>query len=576
MYRFVSERAAPTPAQPTLEGHLKTSDEDYALRSDAPGALKEQAEDHLEPASDPGGAQSVGPTPEGSPQTTEAVTTEKETHGQILKSSALVGGSSVVNIAIGIIRTKALALLLGPAGYGLFGLYGSIANLTQSLAGMGVNSSGVRQIAAAVGSGDAERIALTTIVLRRTSIVLGALGALLLVVFSRQVSTVTFGSNRQATAVCLLSLAVFFQLVSWSQNALIQGMRRIADLAKIQVFGALFGTVFSILLVYFWRDKGVVPSLVSVALMSLAASWWYSRKIHIHTASITTSQINQEAAALLKLGFAFAAAGFMTMGVAYAVRIMLLRRVGFEATGYYQSAWTLGGLYVGFILQAMAADFYPRLTASADDDVQCNRLVNEQTHVGLLLAGPGVMATLTFTPVVIGLFYSAKFLAAVGVLRWICLGTTLQVITWPMGFIIVAKGRQTLFFATELAWTISSLALAWVCVKYFGLIGAGIALFGSYIVYGLLLYPIVNRLTGFRWSTSNKRTGALFLLLLMAVFCGFYVLPFILAASIGSLATLLSGLYSVRVLLTFVPWERIPTSLQRLLAPFRKVDRAFK
>ena len=112
----------------------------------------------------------------------------------------------------------------------------------------------------------------------------------------------------------------------------------------------------------------------------------------------------------------------------------------------------LGGLYVGFILQAMAADFYPRLTASAHDNPMCNRLVNEQTQVGFFLAGPGVLATLTFTPIVIGLFYSAKFLAAVAVLRWICLGTTLQVITWPMGFIIVAKGKQALFFAhgTEL------------------------------------------------------------------------------------------------------------------------------
>ena len=72
--------------------------------------------------------------------------------------------------------------------------------------------------------------------------------------------------------------------------------------------------------------------------------------------------------------------------------------------------------------------------------------MNEQTLVGLLLAGPGVLATLTFAPLVIALFYSAKFGAAVGVLRWICLGAMLQVITWPMGFIIVAKGQAGLVF----------------------------------------------------------------------------------------------------------------------------------
>jgi PST family polysaccharide transporter len=468
-----------------------------------------------------------------------------------------------------------MALLLGPSGYGLFGLYGSIANLAQSLAGMGVNSSGVRQIAAAVGSGNSEQVALTTVVLRRTSIVLGALGALFLVVASRQVSAVTFGNRQQTAAVCLLSVAVFFQLVSWGQNALIQGMRRIADLAKIQVLGALFGMVCSVILVYFWRDKGVVPSLVSVALASLAVSWWYSRKIHIQAPSMTASEVGREAGALLKLGLAFAATGFMTTGVAYAVRIMLLRNVGFEATGYYQSAWTLGGLYVGFILQAMAADFYPRLTASAHDNPLCNRLVNEQTQVGFLLAGPGVLGTLTFTPMVIGLFYSAKFLAAVSVLRWICLGTTLQVITWPMGFIIVAKGKQALFFATELSWTLASLGLAWVCVRSLGLNGAGIAFFGSYLFYGLLLYPIVHRLSGFRWSAANKRLGVISLSLITVVFCGFYVLPFLWAACVGILATLLSGLYSVRVLSRYVSLDRLPAPIRRLLRPFRPVSPSY-
>src|SRR5208337_3673317 len=168
-----------------------------------------------------------------------------------------------------IVRTKVMAVLLGPAGFGLFGLYGAIASLTQSIAGMGINSSGVRQIAVAVGSDDTQQIALTTAVLRRTSILLGMLGAVLLVVFSRQVSTLTFGSNQHAGAVCLLSIAVIFQLVSASQGALIQGMRRIADLAKMGVLGALFGTFISIPLVYFFREKGVVPSLVGIAAMTI-------------------------------------------------------------------------------------------------------------------------------------------------------------------------------------------------------------------------------------------------------------------------------------------------------------------
>ena len=219
----------------------------------------------------------------------------------------------------------------------------------------------------------------------------------------------------------------------------------------------------------------------------------------------------------------------------------------------------------------MAADFYPRLTSSAGDNTACNRLVNEQARVGLLLAGPGVIATLTFAPLVIALFYSAKFGAAVGVLRWICLGTTLQVIIWPLGFILVAKGKQAIFFATELAWTIASLSLAWICVRFFGLNGAGIAFFGSYMFSGFLLYPVVHRISGFRWSIANKRTGLLFLSLITVVFCGFNVLPRLWATCLGALAALLSGAYSIRVLSTFMSWDQVPHSVRRLLLHFRPV-----
>jgi enterobacterial common antigen flippase len=468
-----------------------------------------------------------------------------------------------------------MALLLGPAGFGLAGLYTSIISLTQSIAGMGINSSGVRQIAEAAASGDQHRVAKTTMVLRRTSVVLGLLGATLLVLFSKQVSIVTFGDARQRGAVCLISLAVLFLLISAGQGALIQGMRRIADVAKMNVIGALSGLVISIPVVYIMREKGIAISLVLVAAMTIITSWWYSRKIRIHFIHLTHSEIRQEAAGLLKLGIAFMASSLLVPGVAYFVRVLLLHKEGMAATGMYQSAWTIGGLYVGFILQAMGADFYPRLTAAITNHEECNRLVNEQTLVGLLIAGPGVLATLTCAPLVIALLYSAKFGAAVGLLRWICLGATLQVITWPMGFIIVAKGRPALFFAAELAWTVVALGLSYFWVTRYGLIGAAIAFFGSYIFHWILINPIARWLTGFQWSASNRRVGSLFLTVIAVLFGSFYVLPGTWAATFGVLLTISTTVYSVRFLLELVTLERmLPSAVRQSLCFIRRFSGA--
>ena len=185
-------------------------------------------------------------------------------------------------------------------------------------------------------------------------------------------------------------------------------------------------------------------SLVSVAVISIAASWWYSRRVQVGSVSITAADVLNDAASLLKLGFAFMVSGFLTMGAAYAVRLILARHVSLEAAGLYPSAWALSGLYVGYILQAMGTDFYPQLVALANNHDRCNRLVNDQARVSLLLAAPGVIATLTFAPFVISLLYSAQFAGAVEVMRWICLSMAMRVMTWPVGYISVAKNRQLL------------------------------------------------------------------------------------------------------------------------------------
>lgn len=499
----------------------------------------------------------------------EVNTNSQNSYGQILKSSVLIGSSSVLNIGFGIIRTKAMALLLGPAGVGLLGLFGSIYDLTRTVAGVGLNNSGVRQIAAAVGTGDAQRIARTVTTLRRVAYVTGALGALLLLIFSGPISWLTFGDGRYAGAVALLAAAVFLGDISAAQGALVQGMRRIADVARMSVLGAFYGTLFGVIIIYFYRERGIVPSLVCVAGMGILTSWWYARKIKVERVVIAWRQTLEESSALLRLGAVFMASGLMTLGAAYLIRIMVLREFNLEAAGCFQAAWALGGLYIAFILQAMGADFYPRLTAVADNNAECNRLVNEQAEVGLLLAGPGVVATLTFAPLIIQLFYSAEFAAAGEILRWICLGMMLRVACWPMGFILLAKGERGLFFWTELVSNLVFVGMTWLSIGVFGLAGTGVAFFGLYVVYGLGICLVVRRASGFRWSAANRQLALLLVPIVSAVFVAWYVLPRPAAVSFGALITVLVGGYSLKTLCKLIPLARFPRAARGALRFFR-------
>ena len=486
-------------------------------------------------------------------------------YGRIVKATALVGASSITNIVLAIVRTKIIAMLLGPSGVGLFGLFGSVADIVRTIAGTGINQSGVRQIAEAFGSNDGHRIAVTITTLRRTALVLGGAGAILLAVLCKPIARLTFGHEQYVSGVLLLAFAVAFSIVSDAQNALIQGMRRIGDLAKLTVIGGLAGTFFSIVIVYLWRESGVAASLVCVSAVSVITSWSFARRIKVERVVMTFLQVRREALALLTLGFMLMASASLTMIAAYLIRIVVLHAIDLDAAGLYQAAWTLGGLYIGFILQAMGADFYPRLTAVASDHAECNRLVNEQTEVSLLMAVPGLVVTLTFTPIVLHLFYSAKFWPAVELLRWICLGALLQVATSPITIIQLAKGAKNIFFLTRFASNTIHVGLAWGGLRLFGLVGAGIAFFAMSVIQFSLSYTVARRLSCFQWSAANRRLALFFAPVVISVFLASYLVSRAGLVIFGTALSLLAGVFSLKTLCALIPFHRLPRLAQTMI-----------
>lgn len=507
---------------------------------------------------------SVAASPSGD-EPTAGEAAARGSYRQILSSSAWIGGASVLNLTIGIVRTKIMAVLLGPAGFGLMGMFTAIVDLVRAVAEMGINNSGVRQIADAAASGDAQRVARTATVLRRTSWALGIGGALLLLVFAGPIAELTFGDRTHVAAVALLSLAVLLRLVGDARAALVQGLRRIADVAKIGVIAALFGTAISVPLVYWLRIEGVALALAAVAAAGAAASWWYSRKARIEHVAVPASVAFQEAQALLQLGVAFMASGLLMMGAAYVVRLIMIRQLGLDAAGLYQAAWTLGGLYVGMVLQAMGTDFYPRLVGVAKDHAACNRVVNEQTHVSLLLAGTGVLGTIGLSPWAVTLLYTPEFAAAAEPLRWICLGMALRVVSWPLGYVIIARGDRGLFFGAELAWTVVNVGLSWLFVGWYGVAGAGIAFFASYVFHIALVYTIVNRLTGFRWSATNLKALALYTVAIAVAAGAFHLLPQAIAMSVAVVAAVVAAGYALMELRRLTTGSGVPRSLRRFM-----------
>jgi len=485
-------------------------------------------------------------------------------HLRILKSTTIIGGSSVVNILFKIIQAKAAAILIGPSGVGLMGLFITTIGLASTIAGMGLGTSGVRQIADAAGSHDETNIAQTAITVKRLAFALGMLGSLIFFALRNPISQITFGGQQYAGALGLLSVVILLRTVAGAQNTLVRGVRRIGDLARSTVLGVALGTLLGLPVLYIWREAGVAPYLVLVAAATLLASWWYARKIRLASVALGWRAFIQGARGLLALGVVFMVTGLTTLATTYLVKVVVTRQLGLDATGLLQASNMLAVTYVGFILGAMGADFFPHLSAVTHDNQQSNDLINAQVEVGLLFAVPGILAVLALGPWLLQILYSSEFLPAFSILRWEAMGVFLRVVSWPIGFLLLARGKGRLYFGAEMGTNLFYLICVWFGLRGFGLTGLGMAFFAMYVFYMSLMTLLARNLSGFRWSGRNVRLmGMLSPAILVAFLVSFGRSPLLVA--LVEVALLLGvGTFCLKALYKLVGPETVRSYLQKI------------
>jgi len=368
---------------------------------------------------------------------------------------------------------------------------------------MGLGTSAVRQIAEATSAGNQEMVARTVLAMRRAVLLFGGLVSCLLFLLRGEVSILTFGTDEFSPAIGWLALVPVIGAVAGGQSALLRGVRRMGDLARVTVLGGALGTLAGLPILVLGRGEGIAPYLLTVAASALAASWWYARKVEVLKTTLTVLATLREAREMVMLGGILMLAGLGTIGTGYLVKVLITRILGLPVSGLFEASSQLSNVYVGFILAAMGADFFPHLSSVSQDNPRSSQLINAQAEIGLLLAMPGILAVIALGPYVLQALYSSSFAEAFEILRWQAAGTFLRVVSWPLGFLFLARGSGSLFFLAETGSNLVHLALVYFGIHFFGVQGIGLAFFGTYLFLTAFNSFLAFRLIQFHWSRRN-------------------------------------------------------------------------
>ena len=184
--------------------------------------------------------------------------TEKSSYGRIVKTSSLLGGSSLVGILLRVIRTKVLATELGPAMFGVLTLYNGFIGMVDSVSSLGVGQSAVRDIVKASSSKDQLRISRVNTILHRVVWGTGLLGLIATVCLAYPASWIMFKNSEHLWSIAILGLIVLLSQLQAGQLALLSGLRLIGKVAKANVLGSFLGTLMAIPLLLWLGEKGLI------------------------------------------------------------------------------------------------------------------------------------------------------------------------------------------------------------------------------------------------------------------------------------------------------------------------------
>lgn len=479
---------------------------------------------------------------------------ENNTKGQqgsyrsIFKATTLFGGVQIYQIIISVIKSKFVAVLLGPFGVGIQGLYTSALELVQTITKMGLLQSAVRDVSEANGSGQQERINTVVSVLRKLVWITGLLGMISVIVFSPVLSKTTFGDQYHIIAFIILSVTLLLSQLNDGQLVVLQGLRRLKDLAKASAIGTTLGLFISVPLFYFFGVDGIVPSLVISAFTTFALSWYFAHKVKIEKVKVGIKQALQEGRGMLGMGIAMSVSNILITLCAYVLRGVIRHCDGAEMVGLYTAGFTIITTYFSMIFTAMATDYYPRLAAVNNDNAECRRLSNEQGEVASLIMTPLVLICIVFMPLILWILYSDKFLEANDFIFWAVLGMMFKLASWVIAFQFIAKKETKIFIINESLLNAYTLGLSLLGYKLGGLVGLGVAFTASNFLYLVQVYVVARYKYGYSFTKAFRNLYLIQYLLIIVAAIIALICGKVMTYCLGTLIIILSCIFSLREL----------------------------
>ena len=149
---------------------------------------------------------------------------ERSRYRSSFAATLLFSGVQIYQIIIRIVKSKFVALFIGPAGMGIQSLLHSTTDTISAATNLGLNTSSVKTISAANRDGNKELIAKNVTTQRRLIWITGFIGMVICAAFASLWSQTSFGNRDYTWSFVAISVIILLDQLNRGELALWHGL----------------------------------------------------------------------------------------------------------------------------------------------------------------------------------------------------------------------------------------------------------------------------------------------------------------------------------------------------------------
>lgn len=439
---------------------------------------------------------------------------------EILSSISRLSIPTILNLTSSVLKNKILALIIGPAGVGI---YSQVMNVTAIVSAvLPVGSVGlVNYVSNYYDKKEYENVTAIISYFLKHNFIISLLLSGIFLIFNKYISGLIFASENYFNLILMLAIFIPFNLFVSFLDIYLKGIRLINKYVLFLSVNAVVSTLVTLPLIYFWEISGAIAGMLISSILSIVTGLTILKKSGINS-DVSLLKSKKPDSVIIKNIYKLGTAALITM-VLQNVTILIIKSVMAEKmsignVGIFQSVYSISTAYFGIFFSLVGSYCIPKI-ATLKTNLELTDELNNTIKLLLLVYTPVIVTIFILRVFLINLLYTPEFITAKFLLVFQLPAELIRALSWVIGLWLIpnVKVKQWIIFDTTFC--ICFLSMFYILIQNgYDIESASMAYLIAYSLYFIINFVYAFNSIKFRFSFHNIQLLAITAFIFLCVY----------------------------------------------------------